>query len=109
MPLPSLWVSGDGGRAWSISRAAGYGAALGALAAVFKTIGPSHVATAVTATATVNFVANVPEIAGAALIFALLCAGAAALRNHIARRLIWPEIQQAYLSSASRNKKQQGG
>jgi len=28
---------------------------------------------------------------GAALVFALLCAGAAALRNVVARRLIWHE------------------
>jgi hypothetical protein len=28
-----------------------------------------------------------------ALCFALLCAGATALRNFIARRLIWPELQ----------------
>jgi hypothetical protein len=33
------------------------------------------------------------EIAGIALAFALLCAGAAALRNFIARRLIWPEMR----------------
>jgi hypothetical protein len=33
------------------------------------------------------------EIAGAALAFALLCAGAAALRNFIARRLIWWEMR----------------
>jgi hypothetical protein len=35
---------------------------------------------------------SVPEIAGAVLGFALLCAGATALRNFIARRLIWPEL-----------------
>jgi hypothetical protein len=33
------------------------------------------------------------EIAGVALAFALLCAAAAALRNFIARRLIWPEMR----------------
>jgi hypothetical protein len=35
--------------------------------------------------------AHVLDIAGAALAFALLCAGAAALRNFLARRLIWPQ------------------
>jgi hypothetical protein len=83
MPLPSLYVSGDKPKAWSITRAAIYGAALGALAALFKTLGPSHQAIAT----------SVPEIAGAALGFALLCAGATALRNFIARRLIWPELR----------------
>jgi hypothetical protein len=29
------------------------------------------------------------EIAGAAVVFALLCAAAAALRNFLARRLVW--------------------
>jgi hypothetical protein len=35
------------------------------------------------------------EIAGSALAFALLCAGAAALRNFLARRLIWPQGDNA--------------
>jgi hypothetical protein len=82
MPLPSLYVSGDRPRAWSIARAASYGAILGALAALLKTSGLSHQAIAT----------SVPEIVGAALGFALLCAGATALRNFIARRLIWPEL-----------------
>jgi len=38
-----------------------------------------------------SLAANFLEIAGATLAFALLCAGASALRNFIARRLIWPE------------------
>lgn len=85
MPLPSLFISGDHGRAWSVPRAALYGAAVGALAAMFKAIAPPHEA------ATTG--ANLLEIAGAVLAFALLCAGAAALRNFIASRFIWPEIR----------------
>jgi hypothetical protein len=83
MPLPSLYVSGDKPREWSVTRAAAYGAVLGIIAGLFKTLGPSHQAIAT----------SVPEIAGVALCFALLCAGATALRNVIARRLIWPELR----------------
>ena len=82
MPLPSLFVSGDQPREWSVARAAAYGAALGAAAGLLKTLGFSHQV----------FAASVPEIAAAVLGFALLCAGTAALRNVIARRLIWPEL-----------------
>jgi uncharacterized membrane protein len=78
MPLPSLYVSGDKPREWSVARAATYGAALGAIAGLFKMLICSH-----------QHVANsVAEIAGAVLGFALLCAGATALRNFVARRLI---------------------
>jgi hypothetical protein len=83
MPLPSLYVSGDKPREWSLARAATYGAVLGIVAGLFKTLGPSHQAIAT----------SVPEIPGVALGFALLCAAATALRNFIARRLIWPELQ----------------
>ena len=83
MPLPSLYVSGDKPREWSISRAAAYGAVLGIVAGLLKTLGLTHEAIAT----------SVPEIAGAAFCFALLCAGATALRNFIARRLIGPELQ----------------
>ena len=79
MPLPSLYLAG-GARAWSIARAAGYGGAIGALAAMFKTFGPLRVG---------GFL----EIVGAALGFALLCGGAAALRNFIARRFVWQETK----------------
>ncbi len=82
MPLPSLYVSGDKPQAWSIARAAGYGAVLGFVAGLLKTLGLTHQTIAT----------SVPEVAGAALGFALLCAGATALRNFIARRLIWPEL-----------------
>jgi hypothetical protein len=84
MPLPSLFVSADGARAWRASRAALYGAGIGAAAAFLKTLGPlrePHLA-----------FMTLAEIAGAAVGFALLCAGAAALRNAIARRLIWPDL-----------------
>ncbi|MGD0149287.1 MAG: hypothetical protein ABSB77_11930 [Xanthobacteraceae bacterium] len=82
MPLPSLYVSGDKPREWSIARAAAYGAVLGIAAGLVKMLGFTHQAIAT----------SVPEIAGAAIGFALLCAGATALRNFIARRLIWPEL-----------------
>jgi hypothetical protein len=82
--LSSLFGSGESRRAWSISRAAAYGAVVGILAALFKTIGPLQASGASRAPAW--------EIAGAAVGFALLCAGAAALRNAIARRLVWPKM-----------------
>ncbi len=80
MPFPSFFVSGDGTRVWSVRRAAAYGGGMGALAAFFKTLGPLRNAGSVPA----DFL----EITAAALGFALLCAGAAALHNFIARRLI---------------------
>jgi len=80
MPFSSFLVSGDGTRAWSVRRAAAYGAGIGALAASFKTFGSRHAAGSVPA----DFL----EIAAAALAFALLCAAAAALHNFFARRLI---------------------
>jgi hypothetical protein len=80
MPIPSLYPSGDGARGWSVPRAAACGAGIGALASFFKTFGPLRDA----APDAVSFL----QIAGATLVFALLCAGAAVLRNSIARRLI---------------------
>ena len=71
-------------------RAAAYGAVIGALAAVFKLLRPLH---EVSAPSEIHVANVVLEIVGAALAFALLCAGASALRNFIARRLIWPEIR----------------
>jgi hypothetical protein len=83
MPLPSLYGSRDKPREWSITRATVYGIALGAIAGLFKTLGLTHQAVAT----------SVPEIVGVTLGFALLCAGATALRNFIARRLIWPDLR----------------
>ncbi len=59
-------------------QAAACGAGIGALAGLFKTFGPLRDA----APDAFSFL----QIAGATLAFALLCAGAAALRNSIARR-----------------------
>ena len=82
MPFPSLRRSEDTAHDWSLARAAGYGAAIGAAAAAFKTLGP----TAVTAGGIRGF-GSPAEIAGAALVFALLCMATAALRNFLVRHL----------------------
>lgn len=82
MPIPSLYKSDDPARAWNVVHAAGYGAVIGALAAAFKSVGPFRVGAA-------SLTDALLEIGGAVLAFALLCAAAAALRNFIARRLIW--------------------
>jgi len=86
MPLPSFYKSGEAARAWNVTHAAIYGAVGGALAAVFKTLGPLRAAAAAA-----NLADSLTEIAVAALAFALLCAAAATLRNFIARRLVWHE------------------
>jgi hypothetical protein len=91
--LPSFYVSGDKARAWSVTRAAACGALLGLAAALLKTLAPLHKAIAVNGSHGENLLANIPEIVGATAGFALLCAGAAVLRNVLARRLIWPEIR----------------
>lgn len=80
--LPSLYRPGNSDRAWNVIHAACYGAVIGALAAMFKTFGPLH------ANAPFNLTGNLTEIALAAIGFALLCVGAAALRNYIVRRLV---------------------
>jgi hypothetical protein len=82
MPLPSLYVSEDKPREWSVRRAAMYGAALGLLIGLFKSVDPLHQGRATGAV----------EIVGAITGFAVLVAGAAALRNAIARRMIWPNL-----------------
>ena len=84
MPLPSLYRSGDSFRPWRISHAAACGAALGALAALFKELAPRGFAGGLSSRP-----AGIAEIAAVALAFALLCAGAAMLRNFLARRLVW--------------------
>ena len=80
--LPSFHLSHDKAREWSVTRAALYGAALGLLAGLFKIADPLRQGSA---TSTLEIIGT---IAG----FAVLCAGAAALRNAIARRLIWPNL-----------------
>jgi hypothetical protein len=70
---------------WNTGRATAYGAAIGVVAAAFKLLAPWSEPHTMPAIAM--------ELVGAALAFALLCGGAAALRNLIARRLIWPKIQ----------------
>jgi hypothetical protein len=85
--LPSFYVSGDKARPWSVSRAAALGAGIGLIATLFKLLAPLHGPVVLGGIA-----ANLPQIAGAVLGFAGLCAGASALRNIIARRLIWPDL-----------------
>jgi hypothetical protein len=77
--LPSLFASADRARDWSVARAATYGAGIGALAALFKTLGPLRAAA--------SEAAGLWAIAEVAAAFALLCAGAALLRDFLVRRL----------------------
>ena len=77
--LPSLFASEENARPWSLTWAALYGAGIGLLAALIKLFAPFHAAER-----------TLPlglEIGFAALVFAILCAGAALLRNLLARRL----------------------
>lgn len=83
--LPSFYVSSDKSRDWSVTHAAALGGGIGLVAALFKMLGPLH------GSLTVGVLTvRVPEIAGAVVGFAALCATAAATRNFLARRLIWP-------------------
>jgi hypothetical protein len=77
--LPSLCSSDENSRPWSLPRAALYGAGVGLLAALIKMIGPFRSGE--------RALSPVLEIGAAALAFALLCAGAALLRNRLVRRL----------------------
>ena len=79
MPLLSLFSAGGRDGIWSVRRAAVLGATLGAAAALIRSLGPMHEA----GPASVRLV----EIAVAAAGLAVLCAGAAALRNALRRRL----------------------
>ena len=83
MPIPSLYLTTDGARAWNVARAAAYGAGIGAVAGLLKTFGTLH--------ASASASASVFQVLAAAFAFALLCAGAAALRNFIAHRVVWHE------------------
>jgi hypothetical protein len=80
--LPSFYLSQDKAREWSVTSAAGYGAGLGLVAGLFKAFDPLHQGVATGAL----------DVAIAVAGFAALCAGAATLRNVIARRLIWPNL-----------------
>jgi hypothetical protein len=66
---------------WNTGRALLYGAAIGFVAAAFKLLAPWSEAR--------SHLAVVEQLVEATLGFALLCGLAAALRNFIARRLIW--------------------
>ena len=81
--LPSFYPSGEKAQAWSVPRAALFGAGIGLVAALVKTFGPSVIG----AHAPISALASLPEIAAATGVFALLCAGAAALRNFLAQPL----------------------
>jgi len=70
---------------WNTGRATAYGAAIGIIAAAFKLLAPWSEPHTLPAIAR--------ELVAAPLAFALLCGIAAALRNVIARRLIWPKIR----------------
>lgn len=89
MPLPSFYASAERARTWSVARATAFGAGIGALAALVKTFAPLHGS----GSATARVFEYVLETAAAAAAFALLCAGAAVLRNVVARRFIWPEMR----------------
>jgi hypothetical protein len=77
--LPSLFRSEEEARPWSVPRAALYGASIGLVAALVKTLGPFHAAEPA--------LPLVLEICVAVGAFALLCAGAALLRNLMAQQL----------------------
>ena len=77
--LPSPFTSGENSRPWSVPRAALYGAGIGLLAALIKIFGAWHAAD--------RTLPVVLEICVAVVAFALLCAGAALLRNLLTRRL----------------------
>jgi hypothetical protein len=86
MLLPSRQLKAASARPWSIPRALAYGAVIGMLAATVKSFGLARDSVAAHG-------GSLAEIAGAAVGFALLCAGAAAARNFLARRLIWRDAE----------------
>jgi hypothetical protein len=77
--LPSLFRSEEGTRPWNVPRAGLYGAGIGLVAALIKIFGPFHAAERALPFAL--------EVCFAVAAFAFLCAGAALLRNLLARRL----------------------
>ena len=74
-------------QAWNTARAALYGAGIGVAAAAVKLFAPCTQLSAQPPALS----AIAEEFVGAALAFALLCGVAAAVRNHIVRRLIGPQ------------------
>jgi hypothetical protein len=88
--LPSFYLSNGNANTWSIARAAVYGAGIGAVAALLRTLGPSHGPFGGSISSG-GVLPILPEIAVAALGFGALCVVAAMLRNFIAQKLIWPE------------------
>lgn len=77
MPLVSLFGSADPSQPWSVPRAACYGAVIGAAAGSLKAMIALH-----------GLGPHGVKVAAAVLGFALLCAGAAALRNFLVRKVI---------------------
>jgi len=80
MPLPSLYRGDEGAQDWRLTRAAAYGAGIGAAAALFKMLGPLG--------ERIWDPSKFLELVGAAIAFALLCSGAALVRNMLARRFV---------------------
>jgi hypothetical protein len=80
MPLPSLYPGQQSERDWRLTRAAVYGACIGVGAALFRMLGPLGERT----WAPARFL----ELGEAAFAFAILCVGAAVLRNALARRFV---------------------
>jgi hypothetical protein len=72
-------------RPWNTARATIYGAAIGVAAAAVKLFAPWSEPQ--------DGSVIIKEFFGAALAFALLCGVAAALRNFVARRLVWRKLQ----------------
>ncbi len=80
MPLPSLYPGNDGAQDWRLTRAAAYGAGIGFAAALFRMLGPFG--------ERISLPARFLDLAEAALAFALLCAGAAFVRNMLTRHFV---------------------
>jgi hypothetical protein len=76
--LPSLFASRHT-RDWNVLRAGCYGAGIGLAVGLLKLLGADRA------------YPHAFNIVAAIVGFAALCAGAAAVRNMIARRLIWPD------------------
>ena len=80
MPLLSLFPGQQRDGDWRPTRAAAYGACIGLAAALFKMLGPFSERNGTPA--------GWLDLGEAVLAFALLCAGAALLRNALTRRFV---------------------